>query len=127
MGASTENAHKILDEIVDKCEADIKSRNLPPREALKIIGSNISRAQFTFENNHSTYAEALFSKKFDCDQFAITYLTVCRRLKLPVYAVLMPQHMAIVWDDRDNVVLWETTINAEKDSSDYIKDFHIQS
>src|SRR6267154_6032394 len=114
--ASIDHSIKILDDLVVKCASEIRAKNRNPRETLKIIGEIIFEFGFTFADNHSTYSQALDSKKFDCDQFSITYLTICRNLKLPVYPVLIPQHMVISWEDQRLSFFWETTINVEKTS-----------
>lgn len=58
---------------------------------------------------HSVFSLCLKYRLFDCDINSFLYITVAERLGLPIQAILMPSHMAIVWQDAENTIYWETT------------------
>jgi len=68
---------------------------------------------------------SLQSKKFDCDKYSFTFLAIAQKLHLPIYAVLLPSHMAIEWAEPKHTFYWETTDKKQYTKEDYVSRFRL--
>lgn len=71
----------------------------------------------------SLLSYSLQTKKFDCDKYSFIFIAIAERLQLPIYAVLLPSHMAVEWSDPKRSFYWETTDQSERTREEYIAQF----
>jgi len=95
-------------------------------EALTILDL-IARHIALYRHKQLSYGSTLFMalryQIFDCDINTFLYLTIAETCRLPIYAVLLPKHMAIVWKDEGNTIFWETTA-AKPTSKKYYEKYY---
>lgn len=130
-----ERNYLLLDSILLLAEKRINPKDTSvknyPINILKEIHSIIEEVgiegDYNQENPYkSLLCYSLESKKFDCDKYSFVFLAVAERLKLPLYGVLLPSHMAIEWKDSSYSFYWETTDQSKRSKEEYIKQFDIQ-
>lgn len=96
---------------------------------LEAIGDTLSAHGYQYDQGiaagtmfHKTiFSERLMSRRIKCDETAILYVTLGEMLGLPLYAMLLNEHMAVLWDDGKTRVLWETTSNFQATLATYDK------
>jgi tetratricopeptide (TPR) repeat protein len=111
-------SEKNLDSIIKKSKQFIIINSIKqPSSILQKIGDIIAESGYKYSENNYSYGKALTEKEFECDQYCITYLSIARELNLPIYAILMPEHMILVWEDSKSCIYWEATKNIELSES----------
>ncbi len=59
---------------------------------------------------HSLLSTCLKYGIVDCDVLSLVYISVSQNLGLPVYGMLTPGHMFVIWRDKQQTIYWETTL-----------------
>lgn len=120
------NSYLILKSIVETVSKKIQSQQTYSQQQainiLKTIG-NVLATEFKisyFSDNIPSYSKAISLKKFDCYEYTFTYLTIAIHLNIPLYAIISPEHISILWQDASNTIYWETTSNTIESVSHYV-------
>ena len=129
----TKADYDVLDRIVGHARAVIGTLANAPysKEKALLILDALARVVATYcpsqvaEVGGGLYSAALRAQACDCDILSITYLTVAEAVGLPLYGILAPGHMMLLWDDGSTRFLWETTLASEKRRAHYIDWLHI--
>lgn len=100
-----------------------------PQEALNILQTidiairQRRTQQVTYESAFST---CLRYGLFDCDINSLLYLSVAEHLQLPIYGLMLPNHMLVLWRDGTNQIYWETTEGQERSVEFYLEKYGIE-
>lgn len=128
----TESDYRILDTILALAEHRIHALDTAapgyPQKVMKEIDAAIEEAGIRGDYSQTDPYKNLLSyslraKKFDCDKYSFVFLAVAKKMDLPLYAVLLPSHMAIEWSDDRHHFYWETTDKNEYSRDGYISRF----
>lgn len=92
-------------------ELRIKLRNVrAPAEIIKIINNYLFvKKGFKFQEDKDFLNDVLDDKHGSCNGLSSLYLSISERLHLPLYAVRMPEHLFIRYDDGNIRMNIETT------------------
>ena len=119
-----------LESIVNTALENIPVQSVYTREEALAILKNIQATVVSARTLQIDYGGAFYAclryKMFDCDINTFIFLTIARQLDLPVYATLMPIHIAVVWKDEQNEIYWETTQGRERSREYYINKYGLQ-
>lgn len=123
------DCYNILDDLVNKISSKILIKEhysqKEARQLLETIGNTINEFGITGINTSYSFNNSLALKKFCCYGFAFTYLTVAQKFNLPLFAAIIPGHIFIIWDDKENEIWWEPTDNFPSDKQFYIDHFNL--
>ncbi len=113
-----------LDTILAHCTKNIQDKSSK---------SLIDMHQFLFEKQGikcQTYSpllsESLKYGLLDCDNLSLLYLSIAEKYKLPLKAIVLPQHLFVVWETETDTLYYETTEGAFKNESYFKKRFFVQ-
>jgi tetratricopeptide (TPR) repeat protein len=129
-----EEEYLLLDSILNSAEKrinpkDSTQKNYPKNimlEIHKILEDYNIVGDYDQEDAYKNLLSySLRNKKFDCDKYSFVFLAIAERLNLPLYAVLLPSHMAIEWADSSHTFYWETTNKSERTKEIYVHTFHL--
>ncbi|MFH1050788.1 MAG: tetratricopeptide repeat protein [bacterium] len=114
-----------LDAIISRAELLIKpiiSNKISKIDAINILNKiswSLKSYGYKKEINKVLFYKAIQDKTLECDSYCFLYLSIAERLKLPLYIIIAPFHSIILWDDGDDKIYWETTIDAVLDINIY--------
>ncbi len=123
--------YNLLDELLDDAEKKIpKKEQYTRREALDIlifISDLLQNKRLQQVSYHSAFYMCLRYRLFDCDINSLLFLTIADRFDLPIYGLVMPAHMCVLWDDGKHKIYWETTANRTVSMEYYIEKFKLDT
>ena len=109
-----EEEYLLLDSILIKAEKEIKTKkHYTKEEAIEILLQigNIFKdfgIDYDYEKNQKLLNIGLKNKKFVCDMYIITYISISEAINLPIYPTPLPEHVLVLWKDKSNSIYWET-------------------
>ncbi len=112
-------------------EADsviVRQKQYTKKEAISILKQldQLIRARRTRQATyHGSFAMCIRFGIFDCDINSLLYLHIAEYLELPIRPILMPSHMAVLWQGVTDTIYWETTEGRERSLSYYLQRFSI--
>jgi hypothetical protein len=92
-------------------------------EILTAIEHQIAQFRQKTVTYHPAFGMCLAYGFFDCDINTILYLTAADTLGLPLEALLLPNHTAIVWPTTTDTLYWETTTAQRTNKNYYLKKY----
>lgn len=106
-----------------------KAATYSPTEAIQLltkIGKYIKQLRKRQVSYHGALYVCLRYGLFDCDINSFLYLTLAHELNLPLKAVILPNHMLVLWQDSDYEIWWETTENKAYDKQYYLQKYNLK-
>ncbi len=132
-----DTAYDFLEEIVATAKRGIPQKTtytqIEALAHLQYISKIITHHQKLNRTYHGAFSMCLQYRLFDCDINTLIYLTIAQELNLPLYAILMPSHIAIVWHNADadadvpQTIYWETTEGRTSSLQFYAQHYNIDS
>jgi len=112
-----------LDALVERLAA-AAAPGETPREKARLIGVQLfKRERFSFQDGVKWPERLLDLKRGDCFGLSFLYLCVARRLKMPLYLVLAPEHAFVRYEDGRERFNMETTRKGTlHDRDDYLEE-----
>jgi tetratricopeptide (TPR) repeat protein len=124
-----EKPYLILDTIIKECLKKITPKPVYNRydaiEILHTIGNTLGSMGIIYDTL-KFYHEGLLKRRLDCKFYSFTYMTICERLNMPVFGVIVPKHMFIAWEDKKSFFFWEATGNGQRSQKFYVDSLKIQ-
>ncbi|MGB1242990.1 MAG: transglutaminase family protein, partial [Chitinophagales bacterium] len=99
-------------------------------EALEILQTidyavrRMRQQQLEYESSFST---CIRYRIFDCDINSLLYLTIAEHMGLPIYGLVLPKHMLVLWKDKEQEIYWETTEGQVRSKEFYLKKYAIEA
>ncbi|MFC2130560.1 tetratricopeptide repeat protein [Bacteroidota bacterium] len=132
--AIPDSAYTLLDTILTRAVSEINPKsNYSKEDALEIL-SQIAEIhhELGIETRLHLYGDLLVTglkdKMFDCGNYVLTYLSIAEMLHLPIYAVDVPGHIFLHFNDSDTCsFFWETLYEYEGRREHYISSNHINN
>ena len=103
--------------------------NYSKKEALEILQTidyairRMRTQQLEYESSFST---CIRYRIFDCDINSLLYLTIGEHLGLPIYGLVLPKHMLVLWKDEGQEIYWETTEGQVRSKEFYLEKYGIE-
>ncbi len=118
-----------LDSLLVEAATNIESQaNYTHHEAIEIlqkIDDLIKNRRTRQATYHGSFAMCIRFGIFDCDINSLLYLSIAEYLDLPIRPILMPSHLAVVWQNPNDTIYWETTEGRKRSLPYYLKRFDI--
>ncbi|MBN2562282.1 MAG: tetratricopeptide repeat protein [Phycisphaerae bacterium] len=104
-------------EQVDRIAAPLKAevrRACKPQDLIDAINAQVFQKQgFVAAPEHTSLDELLETKSGACMALSTLYLALADRLRLPIAAVIAPDHMFVRYEDHDCQINVETTLEGQ--------------
>jgi tetratricopeptide (TPR) repeat protein len=125
-----ESNYLLLDSILADAEDIIEVKDSYTEEEAKIILGKIGDLINRYSNDYELEEYFLFSTSLskrikDCYSNVITYLTIAQRMDLPLFAIIAPKHITLLWKNEADSVYWETLSNTETSKDKLIMEHNI--
>jgi len=105
--------YEFLDAIVIAAKKQIQYKpSYTKSEALTILATIhtiIEQYKQSSVSYNSSFSISLRYKAFDANIRSLLYVTIAESLKLPIYGILIPNHMIVSWNTPKHKIYWETT------------------
>jgi len=135
LGVSTEPHKETLDGLIEEAKRTIQVKDTYTREdaigILRTIDNILQNNEFKQRREEENIDELPFlyegigSKKINCFNTSIFYLSVADALNLPIVAVSAPRHLFVRFILNEEEINWETTTAREVGNEVYIRRLNI--
>ncbi len=122
-----------IDDFINLLQPLIPSKtNYSEQEALQILQTidyAIRRNRQQQMEYESAFSTCIRYRIFDCDINSLLYLTIAEHLQLPIYGMVLPKHVFVVWKDeeKNQEIYWETTEGKARSLEFYQKKYGIEA
>jgi regulator of sirC expression with transglutaminase-like and TPR domain len=116
---------QLITQIKPKIAPKKKYTKIEAIAILDLIDRSVAQMRIKQLSYGSTLYNSLRFQLFDCDINSFLFLTVAHELNLPIYAVMMPNHVAILWQNNNYEILWETTEGRPRTKQYYTKKYKL--
>jgi len=96
-------------------------------EILQTIDYAIRRMRTQQVEYESSFSTCIRYRIFDCDINSLLYLTIAEHLELPIYGLVLPTHMLVLWKDKEQEIYWETTEGRVRSKEFYLEKYAIEA